>query len=321
MSVAEPSPPSGWTPPNIEAAGPPGKGSRYTGSSVAGTRPPPTALPEPQPVVDYGLRAHKPGVIPLRPLKTSDVISGTFSVLIGNVRIVALAWVAVWLPLLLLDLGCYLINKSSVVLVSSVAAVIGAVALTGLLAAPLHARALGHALSPRDALRVAGQRLGPLLVLDVLSAVVLAGPAILAALLAEKLADATRFGPLPLLQPLLFAVLLVPVLALALPLLLAQVVVVVEGQPLGRSLPRAFGLAGRSAAHLVWPVFVASLLLATLGWAVWALLGIWLPHFSGLLGAAIVSLLVPGFAVLAYLAARIRTEALDVELLAAEVAP
>ncbi|MFT4200341.1 hypothetical protein [Gordonia sp. (in: high G+C Gram-positive bacteria)] len=280
-------------------------------------------LPEPQPSVQAGLAAHKPGSVPLRPLRPADILSGSVGALGGNLGIVALAWAIVWVPAIAVAAAVFHVETTMGTVAISIAALVGPVVLTGLLAAPMHARATGTPMSFRTALGILGNRAVGLLTLDLVSAVLLAGPAIVVGFLLVWLVKGTVFSLLVLAQPFLLAAVVAVYLFLATPALLAQTVVAVEGGPLSRCVPRALGLFGRGALRQTVPTLFGALMLTSIAYAVFMLLAAnssFPPRLGMLVGAALVSPVVAGFAVMTYVDARIRQEAFDVELLAAEAA-
>lgn len=159
-----------------------------TGYGVPGVTPPgaapgtPPTSPPAAPPAQSGYRppmAHKPGVIPLRPLTMSDVFEGSFATIRGNpaatIGMALLVGVACLIPSALLTWGISQIPTESATgadvtwqlanLGSEVIMAIGGIVLTGILTAVLGEAILGRRMSPAEAWAAARPRIGGLLLL------------------------------------------------------------------------------------------------------------------------------------------------------------
>ncbi|GED96131.1 hypothetical protein [Gordonia crocea] len=283
----------------------------------------PTRLPEPQPEVTGGLDAHKPGVAPLRPLGFLDIISGSVGVIRGNLGIVAVVWACVWIPVVAVVVAGLIADAELGRILVMVAALVVPVVVTGMLAAPMTATAVGRPLSFRESAAVLRSRMLPRLTVDLTALAVLAAPAIVVGLLISGITrTATAVIIAVVALPVFYAVPLALYLLLSSPILMAQTVVAVEGAPLGASIRRALVLTGRGLVHQLVPIGLAAVMFSAVGSAVLGfsrLFGLGgTPMISMLVAAAVLSPVVAGFAALAYVDARIRQEGLDVELLAGD---
>ncbi|NNG96084.1 hypothetical protein [Gordonia araii] len=341
-----PSSDPGWTAPNVEPAAPAAipAGDEWQQASPwpsadaqprAYASPEPTTqipslpgvdlpvtLPEPQPAPTAGLAAHKPGTTPLRPLGLADILSGAVSASRGNAGILAIAVSALWVPAIAVGIVANSVDDRLGLIVASIAAFVLPVVLTAVLAGPLHASATGRPWPTRTALRAVTNRLGALGALGVADLCILSAPAIAAGFAVVAVTEWVigSFSAIVLL-PLAVAVPVMLYSTLAAPVQMVQTVVAVEGRAIGDAVPRALRLVGRGALRQFGACALFGLLYATIGVAL----------VSGILmfrsfGAPVVVLatgvavtpIVAGAAVMAYIDARIRQEAYDVELLAGE---
>ncbi|QKT08880.1 hypothetical protein HUN08_17940 [Gordonia sp. X0973] len=336
-----------WTAPNIDAAVPsaaaPGQDWQQVSNAPRtapghrpGDQPPtvqgigrlagvdlPTSLPAPEgPPVAAGLAAHKPGGVPLRPLRTMDLLAGSFTALLSNLGITALAWVVVWTPGLILAPVAARFGDQAGLIVGSIVAFVTPVVLAGLLAAPLHGRVIGRPMGFTVAVEQIGRRLGALAAVDVVGLLVLAAPAVLLGLVAVALMKAlVSSALLVILMPVVLGIPVFVYLMLAGPILMVQAVVGIEPQPLRLAVPRALQLYGRHLVRQIGATALMALILATVSFALFMFPAFFFGFAATAMmpiTVAIVSPLVAGFAVLCYVDARIRSEAYDVELLAQE---
>ena len=329
------SPVSGWTAPNVNAALPtaaaPGPEWQAVPASQQRVLRPatahfpalpgvdlPTQLPEPQPTPEAGLAAHKPGAAPLRPLGFLDIVSGAVNVARGNTAVLAIVWSCVWVPVAEVVALAGLADDRLGMLAQFIAALVVPVLLTGPLAAPIHAAAIGVPMPLRAALATTFS--GSRVTLGAIGAVLLAAPAILAGLTLAGLTSMAMQTVLIMALPVLYAIPLTVYLLVGAPIQMALVVVAVEGAPLLTAIRRALYLTGRGMARHIVSTALQALLYGTIGFAI-LVVG---RFFFGasplalLTTAAVVSPTVVGFAVMSYVDTRIRLEAYDVTLLAGQ---
>lgn len=337
---------SGWTAPNVDAALPsvasPGPewqavpaapvshspvptSPQHVGQHPGGTRFPslpgvdlPTQLPEPQPAPEAGLAAHKPGAAPLRPLGFLDIVSGAVNVARGNTAALAVVWVCVWVPVVAAVVLARLVDDGVGTLAQCIAALVVPVLLTGALAAPMHAAAIGRPMPFRGALSTGLSSAGVALAL--IGAVLLAAPAILTGLALAALTSGALQSVLIMALPVLYAISVTMYLLLAAPVQMALVVVGVEGGPLLPAISRALYLTGRGLGRQVVSTALQALIYGTIGFAILVVARFFFgaSPLALLITAAVVSPTVAGFAVMSYVDVRIRLEAYDVTLLAGQ---
>ncbi|GAA3024802.1 hypothetical protein GCM10010528_03440 [Gordonia defluvii] len=320
----------GWTPPNVEVATPqPGlvdaewqpAGPRTGRGAQLPTLPGvelPTRLPEPQPAPVDGLVAHKPGSAPLRPLTGLDIVSGAVSVASGNLGIIGLLWVCAWVPAAAIVVVARVVDPGLGLVALSIAAFVMPVALTGALASPLHATAIGRPMAFADALSAAFARLVPRTALEVAGLAILAAPALLLGLVLAAITEVVAKSVAVLLLPVLYTAPLSVYLLVAVPIQLIHTVLAVEGAPLEQSVRRGLYLSGKSLLHHLVPIALQAILFSTIGFAILMSVGLFflrgMPAMVMLIAGAVLSPIAAGFAVMYYVDARIRQEGYDVEL-------
>lgn len=278
----------------------------------------PTQLPPPQPAPEAGLAAHKPGAAPLRPLGFLDVVSGAVNVSRGNAAILAFVWSCLWTPVAAAVAAAGLFSEEASMLAQCLAAFVVPVLLTGPLAAPMHASAVGAPMPFRTALKAITSSRA--LVLVFVGTGLLGAPAILTGLALVGLTSVGAQTLLIMALPELYAIPLTVYLLLAAPIQMAFVVLAVEGGPLLPAVRRALYLTGQGMARRLVPTALAGLVYGTIGFAMLVVAR----FFFGaspmvlLIASAVVSPAVVGFAVISYVDVRIRLEAYDVALLAGQ---
>lgn len=352
-----PGPPPGWQ------GGPPPPGPPpgwQGGPPPAG--PPPGYPPHPGRPASYGpqqqwhqlppedlIRLHKPGVIPLRPLKLGDIFSGALTTMRRNPEAtigMAVLVLAVFLvPSLLISLGARSLTSLAVedwavigILLPGLAGTVATLALSGFIIYVVSEAALGDRVGIGQTWRAVRGRLLALIGVTLLTGVVIAGAVIVFVLLMVALGSA--LGDAAILLIIVGVLGMIPlVLWLSAKVALGPAAVVLERAGPVRGLTRSWALTrGGQAWRVLGIILLAALLTGIFSSAVTlpisavvqALVGLTtddlsaqltgtviIEHVVQLVVNAVVTPFSAGVTALLYLDQRVRREGLDMTMIRA----